>query len=138
MNKINSIDKRYVRHLGPVKHQVLLEMYKSSFCTLCPAIYEASALPMLESFSMKTYVIISDIKQHLEESKQFKVLSFKTKSVKDLEEKFLYLDKISKLDLKNYTNFNYRIIKKRSWFLQSKEWISICEKLFKLRIKKDE
>ena len=44
----------------------------------------------------------------------------------------------SKLDLKNYTNFNYRIIKKRSWFLQSKKWISICEKLFKLRIKKDE
>ena len=85
---------------------------------------------------MKTYVIISDIKQHLEESKQFKVLSFKTKSVKDLEEKFLYLDKISKSDLKNYTNFNYRIIKKRSWFLNQRNGYQFVKNFLNYKLKK--
>ena len=109
-------------------------MYNSAISTLCPAIYEASALPMLESFSMKTNVIISDIKSHLEESKQFKVINFKTNSAKNLEKKFLSLDKYSFKQLKSITDFNYNLIKKRSWTHQSKKWILICQKLLKKNI----
>ena len=131
LNNIETIDNNYIKFLGPINHSSLLNMYNSAISTLCPAIYEASALPMLESFSMKTNVIISDIKQHLEESKKFKVINFKTNSVKDLEEKFLSLDKYSLKQLKSITDFNYNLIKKRSWTHQSKKWILICQKLLK-------
>ncbi|MDB2709185.1 glycosyltransferase [Candidatus Pelagibacter bacterium] len=134
LDMISSIDKNYIKYLGPISHNSLLKMYKSSICTLCPAIYEASALPMLESFSMKTYVMISDISQHLEESKNFKVMRFKNNSVNDLEKKFLYLEKTSKKNLNNFTNFNYNMIMKRSWFYQSIKWIKICQKLVKNKL----
>lgn len=131
LDMISSIDKNYIKYLGPISHNSLLKMYKSSICTICPAIYEASALPMLESFSMKTYVMISDINQHLEESKNFKVIRFKNNSVNDLEKKFLYLEKTSKKNLNNFTKFNYNMIKKRSWYYQSIRWVKICQKLVK-------
>ena len=61
-------------------------------------------------------------------------MRFKNNSVNDLEKKFLYLEKTSKKNLNNFTNFNYNMIKKRSWFYQSIKWIKICQKLVKNKL----
>jgi len=127
--KVQSISPKHIKYLGPISHKKLLEMYKSSICTICPAIYEASALPMLESFALKTFVMISNIPSHIEEAKNYNVLNFKYNSKKSLEKKFLLLDNLKKIDLKKINNRNYNIVKKYSWKNQSIKWLNICTKI---------
>lgn len=126
---IKNSNVKYVKYLGAINHKNLLINYKSAIATICPAVYEASALPMLESFALKTSVIISDIPSHNEESKRFDVKKFKFDSPIQLSKIFLEYDNLNKKKLLNINEKNFKKVKNYNWDAQSLKWINLCKNL---------
>ena len=122
LNEISNL-KEHIINLGVINIKDKIQNYKKSFCTICPALYEASALPMKEAFVYKSLVILSDIPSHLEESKDFKVMYFKKDSSDDLTKKLLFLDELTNNE--RICEYNYDQVQSYSLKEQAKKWIDL-------------
>jgi len=124
INYARSIGNK-ITYLDVVSNKKLEKLYKDSFCTLCPAVYEAASLTMLEAISYNSYVLTSNIKPHVEDGNNFKIDYFNTFSKMDLINKMLNLDN-NYYKIKNNLINNKSKIKKFYWDKQSKKWIKVA------------
>ena len=127
-NEYFSKYKKKIKYLGVINEIKLQKYYEDSFCTICPAVYEAASLTMLEAISKNSYVLSSDIIPHKEDGKNFKIEYFKTFSKNDLKKKMINLDNGFKIIKKNMI-YNKKKIKNFFWEKQAEKWIQILPSL---------
>ena len=120
--------KKKVRYLGVIDENKLQKYYEDSFCTICPALYEAASLTMLEAISKNSYVLSSNIAPHKEDGKNFKIEYFRTFSKSDLVKKMIKLDKNFKVIKKNMLHNRIKI-KNFFWEKQAEKWIQTLNNL---------
>jgi glycosyltransferase involved in cell wall biosynthesis len=125
----NKLDD-FIVYLGVINFEEKKWLFRNSFATICPALYESSSLVNLEAIASKTSVISSDIPTNIEKSKVFKINIFKKRDSYDFANKVIFLIKNSNLK-KEQIKYNYSIIKSWDWHYVSNKYLLVCRNILK-------
>lgn len=95
---------------GVIELNHLIDLYRDSDVVVSCSLYESSSLPLIEGIASGCLVLASDIKPHLEMSKEMGLVLFESNSVLSLANKLDYLlENFEKLKLQ-YNNNQTKVV----------------------------
>lgn len=95
---------------GVIELNHLIDLYRDSDVVVSCSLYESSSLPLIEGIASGCLVLASDIKPHLEMSKEMGLILFESNSVLSLANKLDYLsENFEKLKLQ-YSNNQTKVV----------------------------
>ena len=107
---------------GVIELNHLIDLYRDSDVVVSCSLYESSSLPLIEGIASGCLVLASDIKPHLEMSKEMGLILFESNSVLSLANKLDYLlENFEKLKLQYNDNqtkvvtYDWKVLAESYW-----------------------